>query len=124
MTKNARRFALYNDTWLFDLRVQIGGAADKFEADMCRRWRCLPSGRDFGPELAGAFFGAPGQSRGAIWFRRTPDAGTLAHEALHAAAYVLREKGVGPLTTETEEAYTYLQDWIVTKIRKRIERRA
>ncbi len=45
----------------------------------------------------------------------TKDYATLAHEALHAAAYTMRKAGV-PFSTDTEEAYAYLIGYITLQI--------
>jgi hypothetical protein len=51
-----------------------------------------------------------------IFIRRQPRVRTrmryLAHEALHCASHALRRAGL-PHNEETEEAYTYYQEWIV-----------
>jgi hypothetical protein len=41
--------------------------------------------------------------------------GVLAHEVLHATCHLLRERGM-ELCEESEEAYTYLNDFFITKI--------
>jgi len=44
---------------------------------------------------------------------------TVSHESNHLAQYVLRNAGI-QLIQETEEAYTYLQEYILAEILKKI----
>lgn len=45
----------------------------------------------------------------------TKDYATLAHETLHATAFIMRKAGV-PFSTDTEEAYAYLIGYITLQI--------
>lgn len=38
--------------------------------------------------------------------------GVCAHEALHAACFMLRESADTELTSDTEESYSYLTEWV------------
>lgn len=54
-----------------------------------------------------------------IWFREVqPPASLVAHETLHATAHMLRQIGM-PLTPDSEEAYTYLQQYLIKEIANR-----
>jgi len=46
--------------------------------------------------------------------------GILTHEVLHATIYILDRAGI-KLTKHSDEAYTYLQEYIVTQILKQIK---
>lgn len=56
-----------------------------------------------------------------VWFPHYPktpdDYGALAHETFHATSVLLRAAGM-LLTVESEEAFTYLQDHLVTEFLK------
>src|ERR1043165_9039756 len=71
---------------------------------------------------AGVF---PPEACPVLWLRRKPrtadQIGTLAHEAGHAAMGILKSRGMS-INSKTEEAYCYLQGFLVksilTEIRK------
>jgi hypothetical protein len=48
---------------------------------------------------------------------KKPKDGLIAHEAFHAAFRILNSIGINP-SYETEEAYAYLLDYIVNKIKE------
>jgi hypothetical protein len=58
----------------------------------------------------------PGQSV-LIVATTTPSVSDIAHEAVHAAVYILKTSGV-KLTDSSEESYAYLVGHIVCEIRK------
>lgn len=47
-----------------------------------------------------------------IWLDVDCDVSVLAHEALHAACYVLKNKGI-KMGDKSEEAYTYYMEWVM-----------
>jgi hypothetical protein len=53
-----------------------------------------------------------------IWVRPEVNIGVLAHEALHAASFVLRRKGLR-FSSKSEEAFTYYMEWIFEEALKR-----
>lgn len=58
-----------------------------------------------------------GQQIAVIWLRKgKAKAGELAHEAFHAAHWILQSKGLW-LTDSSEEAYAYLIQFIVKSIK-------
>jgi hypothetical protein len=109
-----RRFQFYIGTWRCDVAVQLGGTPESANRHF---------GKLFGVEfdsisehIDGRMLGLSDNKNVGLWFRdEVPELGTLAHEALHATCHILRLSGV-PLTIESEEAYTYLQGYIIRKI--------
>jgi hypothetical protein len=51
----------------------------------------------------------------AIWLPPTASAAVIAHEAFHAAAYMLHRAGL-TLSDASEEAFAYLLEWLVRGI--------
>jgi len=54
-----------------------------------------------------------------IRFKDNPTAGTIAHEAFHAAFMSLHDAGLA-VTDDSQEAYAYLIDYIVSQIHKNL----
>lgn len=52
--------------------------------------------------------------------RGPEDYGFLVHECLHATIYILARAGF-KMTRSSEEAYTYLQEYIITEILKQMK---
>ncbi len=52
---------------------------------------------------------------GVIWVRDKKDICSIAHECFHAACWILADRGIS-LTDESEEAYAYLQQFLLKKI--------
>lgn len=72
----------------------------------------------------GRFIGAKHETSGLIavfWFNPGADLAVIAHEVLHAAYWVLKEKGL-TLDDSSEEAYAYFTEWLVREIVKRRHR--
>lgn len=63
---------------------------------------------------AGRFFGCTsnGAIVAAIWINPRAGSSTIAHEAFHAAYWVLGDRGLG-LTAASEEAWAYYLGWLV-----------
>lgn len=53
-----------------------------------------------------------------IWLKPSADVPTMAHEALHATWYLLKDKGLR-LSEDSEEAYTYMLEWLLREIMTR-----
>lgn len=51
-----------------------------------------------------------------LWLEKVR-AGLLAHECLHAVNFILKDAGITP-TESSEEAYTYLLEWMVEAVWK------
>lgn len=54
-----------------------------------------------------------------IRFKDNPPPGDIAHEAFHAVFMILHDAGMVP-STDSEEAYAYLIDYVVSNIHKGI----
>ncbi len=67
-----------------------------------------PVGEDDG--FGGGFWGHG--HHGGMWLSARSH---VQHEVLHAVFHILRHKGV-PLTEASEEAYTYLADWLTQEV--------
>jgi len=120
--KRARSWTVTNDVYGYDLFLRVGGSAVA-----ANRWvdKLLGTDSECNEEdeasTAAVTFTSESNTSHAIWFRDKPDAGTVAHEAVHAVYHVFRNIGIGELSSENEEAFAYLTDWTVRQIWSRIK---
>lgn len=115
----AKRWRFYNDTWQCEFVVVVGGTREAAGA----LWDLLTKGKPLkqkGTRVYASVFYSEGEKGTLLWFAEAPDAGTCAHEAMHSVAHVFRESGLGPMNEDTEEAYTYMTQWLVDQIMKRV----
>lgn len=113
----AKTFRLTNETWQFYTTVRVGGteaeAEKAFSIIMGEKPKALSV-------TAGTFNYREGEKSHMIWFKGVPTPGICAHEALHAVTHVMKEAGMGRLNDDNEEAFTYLLQWLVDEIMKRV----
>ena len=50
-----------------------------------------------------------------FWLKSSADVPVIVHEAFHAVWYFLRDKGL-KLSEDSEEAYTYMLEWLMREI--------
>lgn len=76
--------------------------------------------------VMGRFCGVRHETGGCIavfWINPDADAPVVAHEALHAVCWFMKEKGM-PLGDDSQEAYTYYLEWLLREIATRAEKRS
>jgi hypothetical protein len=115
--KKLKTFSFVNPIYDYRVFIRVGGTKDEAITWASKKFDC-----NFGsskPSQACAFLPEDDSSH-MIWFKDIPGGGVVSHESLHSAAHVLRHVGVGPLTDETEEAYTYLTGWTAREIGRRL----
>lgn len=108
-----RRIVVHCDTYDFDLLVQRGGTLvschDAYHRRIKRPVESLPT-----KEPIGRYYSAH-DTGGYIWLSSKAGAGALAHEVFHAVYHQLSMRGV-ILRDESEEAYAYLLQELMSKI--------
>jgi len=103
-----------------DIEVIIGGTVEQANKRVLWRWPnfgdltldVVPEGRTY----------RPGNSADVIvWCELNENfQSILAHEAIHAAAHVLKFRGAKPDVDDgNEEAFGYLVEWIVREVNKK-----
>lgn len=113
-----KRITLYNDTYDFDLLVQLGGSVrDLHTAYFKKVWVDTPVTIEDNANRKGNFISLEGSRNGAIWLSYDASPGVVAHEAFHATVNILNDYGL-TLSKDSEEAYAYLQQWMVNRILK------
>lgn len=121
-TPAVKTYRVINPLYNYALFVRIGGTwqqahdwfVQKFgppgAKDASRMGRC---------KHATTFY-AEGEPSHMIWFDDRPGAAIVAHEALHSTVHLMKTIGMGPLCEENEEAFAYLQMWVVAAIGDRL----
>lgn len=111
---------VYNETYDFDLMIQRGGLV----SDLCNAFRDSVGEKERtdivdNKNRRGHFTSHTNTSAGGIWLHEKARYGTISHETLHATCHLFRYIGL-PLTEDTEEAYTYMQQWMMNTIVKKL----
>lgn len=114
-----RRFILNDDIYQASWCVQRGGTKRSALDWYCKLVKAPKLADEHIVTSEGAFYQAPGQKNGVIWIDDTRGAGTIVHEALHAALHLFDGLHV-PMGVDTEEVLTYYVDWMVRSIIKRL----
>lgn len=85
----------------------------------------LESGFGNASGVMGRFCGVRHDSSGCIavfWLNPIADAPVVAHEALHAVYWLMKEKGL-TLNDESQEAYTYYLEWLLREMSARADKK-
>lgn len=104
-----------------EVAVSIGQTDDEIFAECKKRW---PVDKYEDAVIGSVSCQYPGSFTRSSQFmiirfkEKKPKDGLIAHEAFHAAFYILNSIGLYA-SYETEEAYAYLLDYIVNKIKEK-----
>jgi len=114
--RTPRHFTIYNDTWLAEFKVRFGGTYK----DACK-WAYKTVGQLFedGGTAGGCVF--PGGGWFCLWLPDDADESCIAHEALHVVYQIMQHRGNWPPTVSNQESYTYLLQWVVKQVTRRIK---
>lgn len=115
------RFDLFDPVFKTGLCVQVGGSVNDALARYARRIGEAPWSVEESSGRGGMFSRCRPHKSGSLWLSEY-DPAILAHEAVHAASYLLGEKSGLALSDETDEAYAYYVEWLVREVAKRCRR--
>ena len=120
-TDGSIRFALFDPVFLTAITVQVGGSVNDALRRYARRIGETPWAVEEASGRQAMFSRCRPHKSGCLWLREY-DPAYLAHEAVHAANYLLGEKSGLALSNETEEAYAYYVEWLVREVTARCRR--
>jgi len=98
-----------------DILVQRAGTLASCIDDYCKRLKITPILLPQSPQLRGKFLAYDDNRACMIWLSDKASLGTVAHEALHATVHIMNKVGIS-LTNESEEVYTYHQQFLINQI--------
>ena len=98
-------------TWRWEGAVVLGGSAEQCEDIFHKKFKLDLEVDD---EARGQAFFNP-NAAWLIWVKSPNDFAALAHEALHIAMWVLRNRGVG-FAPASDEAFCYTQEDIIQQV--------
>lgn len=99
-----------------DILIVYGGNSDEADREVSRRTK-YPVQRDEDHLVSGCTYRHQNGWPMAIYVHSLKDHPTIAHEALHATYSICNFVGI-PLSDSSEEAYTYLLEYIIREIEK------
>lgn len=111
----ANRFVISDPIFDTDYLIQIGGSPNDAIKELAKLLDVEPWHMEENPYRRGHFVAYEPYPQGCLWFHESAWAGLVAHECLHAVAYTMRRLQI-PLNDDTEEVYTYYQQWMLNEI--------
>ncbi len=117
-SKKARKFVAEDPLYNFSYCVYAGGtpkdAANYFHVPDL-------DGGEEAPHTAGVTISKEGSNAVVIWFPTTTvHYLTISHEATHAILFMFHERGITAPSYGNDEHFTYLHDWLVSQIVKKL----
>ena len=116
MPYKIRRIIISDPIYDTQILVQRYGSLLACVKEYSKRIGCnVPDGIEENPRRRGFFLAKPTERSSMIWLSKDAQLGVISHETFHATCHILGCVGL-TLTSESEEAYTYYQQFLVNSI--------